>query len=71
MMKKILVPVAVVGLLAACQPPAGGSKELTERIEKLEKKVAAARERNAELELQLKGAKARVQKLVAAVEPRR
>lgn len=45
MMKKILVPVAVVGLLAACQPPAGGSKELTERIEKLEKKVEALEKR--------------------------
>lgn len=45
MMKKILIPVAVVGLLAACQPPAGGNKELTERIEKLEKKVEALEKR--------------------------
>lgn len=45
MMKKILVPVALVGLVAACQPPAGGSKELTERIEKLEKKVEALEKR--------------------------
>ena len=42
MLKKILIPVALVGALAACQPPGGGgSKELTERIEKLEKKVEA------------------------------
>lgn len=45
MLKKILVPIAVVGLIAACQPPAGGSKELTERIEKLEKKVEALEKR--------------------------
>ena len=45
MMKKILVPIAIVGLIAACQPPAGGSKELTERIEKLEKKVEALEKR--------------------------
>lgn len=43
--KKYLAPIAVVGLLAACQPPAGGSKELTERIEKLEKKVEALEKR--------------------------
>lgn len=45
MMKKILLPLAAVGLLAACQPPAGGNKELTERIEKLEKKVEALEKR--------------------------
>lgn len=47
MLKKFLVPVALVGLVAACQPPAGGSKELTERIEKLEKKVEALEKRGA------------------------
>jgi protein-disulfide isomerase len=40
-MKKLILSAAAVGLLAACQPPAGGSKELAERIEKLEKKVEA------------------------------
>jgi protein-disulfide isomerase len=45
MWKNLIVPVAVVGLAAACQPPAGGSKELTERIEKLEKKVEALEKR--------------------------
>jgi protein-disulfide isomerase len=46
MFKHILLPVALVGALAACQPPgAGGSKELTERIEKLEKKVEALEKR--------------------------
>jgi protein-disulfide isomerase len=46
MFKKILIPVAIVGVLAACQPPGGGgSKELTERIEKLEKKVEALEKR--------------------------
>lgn len=48
MLKKILVPVALVGALVACQPPAGGgSKELVERIEKLEKKVEALEKRPA------------------------
>ena len=48
MFKKLLVPVALVGALAACQPPAGGSsKELVERIEKLEKKVEALEKRPA------------------------
>jgi protein-disulfide isomerase len=48
MLKKMLVPVALVGALAACQPPAGGSsKELVERIEKLEKKVEALEKRPA------------------------
>ena len=48
MLKKILIPVALVGALAACQPPGGGgSKELTERIEKLEKKVEALEKRPA------------------------
>lgn len=46
MLKKILIPTAMIGLLAACQPPgAGGSKELVERIEKLEKKVDALEKR--------------------------
>lgn len=46
MFKKILIPVAIIGALAACQPPGGGgSKELTERIEKLEKKVEALEKR--------------------------
>ena len=46
MLKKILLPIALVGALASCQPPgAGGSKELTERIEKLEKKVEALEKR--------------------------
>jgi protein-disulfide isomerase len=45
-MKKILIPAAMIGLLAACQPPGNGSsKELTERIEKLEKKVEALEKR--------------------------
>ncbi|HEY1099303.1 MAG TPA: thioredoxin domain-containing protein, partial [Myxococcota bacterium] len=48
MLKKLLVPVALVGALAACQPPAGGSsKEIAERIEKLEKKVEALEKRPA------------------------
>ncbi|MDP2340571.1 MAG: DsbA family protein [Deltaproteobacteria bacterium] len=48
MFKKLLVPVAIIGALAACQPPAGGgSKELVERIEKLEKKVEALEKRPA------------------------
>lgn len=48
MLKKILVPTAMIGLLAACQPPGGGgSKELVERIEKLEKKVEALEKRPA------------------------
>ncbi len=48
MLKKLLVPVALVGVLAACQPPAGGSsKELVERIEKLEKKVESLEKRPA------------------------
>lgn len=48
MLKKLLVPAALVGSLVACQPPAGGgSKELVERIEKLEKKVEALEKRPA------------------------
>ena len=47
MLKKILIPLATIGVLAACQPPAGGSKELVERIEKLEKKVEALEKRPA------------------------
>ncbi len=48
MFKQLLVPVALIGALAACQPPsAGGSKELVERIEKLEKKVEALEKRPA------------------------
>jgi protein-disulfide isomerase len=48
MFKKLIVPAALIGTLAACQPPsAGGSKELTERIEKLEKKVEALEKRPA------------------------
>ena len=47
MLKKLLVPVALVALVG-CQPPAGGSsKELVERIEKLEKKVEALEKRPA------------------------
>lgn len=47
MLKKLLVPVALVALVG-CQPPAGGSsKELVERIEKLEKKVDALEKRPA------------------------
>jgi protein-disulfide isomerase len=41
-MKTQIISLALVGALAACQPPGGGgSKELVERIEKLEKKVEA------------------------------
>jgi len=50
MLKNIALPfaaVVVVGGLLACQPPAGGSKELVERIEKLEKKVEALEKRPA------------------------
>jgi len=48
MFKKIILPAALIGSLAACQPPsAGGSKELTDRIEKLEKKVEALEKRPA------------------------
>jgi protein-disulfide isomerase len=49
MLKNIALPLAAVGLLAlGCQPPgAGGSKELVERIEKLEKKVEALEKRPA------------------------
>lgn len=48
-MKKSIVVVAAAGLLAVgCQPPpAGSSKELVERIEKLEKKVEALEKRPA------------------------
>jgi protein-disulfide isomerase len=46
-MKKILLSVAALSILTACQPPAGGSKELVERIEKLEKKVEAIEKRPA------------------------
>jgi protein-disulfide isomerase len=46
-MKKIVV-LAVVAAIAACQPPAGGGdKALTERIEKLEKKVEVLEKRPA------------------------
>jgi len=47
MLKHIaLSTVVAAGLLAACQPPGGGgSKELVERIEKLEKKVEALEKR--------------------------
>ena len=45
MLKKIIPLLAAVGLVA-CQPPgAGGSKELVDRIEKLEKKVEALEKR--------------------------
>jgi protein-disulfide isomerase len=48
MLKKLVLPAAVIVGLAACQPPAGGgSKELVERIEKLEKKVEALEKRPA------------------------
>lgn len=48
-MKKSIVVLATAGLFAlGCQPPpAGGSKELEERIEKLEKKVEAIEKRPA------------------------
>jgi len=47
MLKKLLAPVALVAIVG-CQPPAGGSsKELVERIEKLEKKVEALEKRPA------------------------
>lgn len=48
-MKKSIVLVAAAGMFAfGCQPPpAGGSKELAERIEKLEKKVEALEKRPA------------------------
>ena len=47
MLKKLLVPAALIALVG-CQPPAGGSsKELVERIEKLEKKVEALEKRPA------------------------
>jgi len=47
MLKHLLVPAALVALVG-CQPPAGGSsKELVERIEKLEKKVEALEKRPA------------------------
>src|SRR4051812_16495511 len=45
MLKQIAIASVTVGLLAACQPPGGGSKELVERIEKLEKKVEALEKR--------------------------
>ena len=46
MLKKILIASTFVAALAACQPPGGGgSKELVERIEKLEKKVEALEKR--------------------------
>lgn len=49
MMKKSIVALAATGLFAlGCQPPpAGGSKELVERIEKLEKKVEGLEKRPA------------------------
>jgi protein-disulfide isomerase len=48
-MKNVILSVSAIALLAVgCQPPpAGGSKELTERIEKLEKKVEALEKRPA------------------------
>lgn len=46
-MKKIILSAAVIGALAACQPPTGNSKEVVERIEKLEKKVEALEKRPA------------------------
>jgi protein-disulfide isomerase len=47
-MWKIALPAALVALTIACQPPtAGGSKELVERIERLEKKVEALEKRPA------------------------
>ena len=46
MLKKLVITSAILGVLAACQPPGGGgSKELVERIEKLEKKVEALEKR--------------------------
>lgn len=48
MFKQLLLPATLIAGLAACQPPAGGgSKELVERIEKLEKKVEALEKRPA------------------------
>jgi protein-disulfide isomerase len=47
MLKKIILPATAIALLAACQPPGGTSKELVERIEKLEKKVDALEKRPA------------------------
>jgi protein-disulfide isomerase len=48
MLKQMLIPAALIVGLAGCQPPAGGgSKELVERIEKLEKKVEALEKRPA------------------------
>jgi chromosome segregation ATPase len=41
--------------------------KVREEIDRLEAAVTAARQRGSELELQLKGARARVQKLTAAV----
>jgi protein-disulfide isomerase len=47
-MKNIVISLAVIAGLVACQPPGGGSsKEVTERIEKLEKKVEALEKRPA------------------------
>jgi protein-disulfide isomerase len=47
-MKTQIMSLALVGALAACQPPGGGgSKELVDRIEKLEKKVDALEKRPA------------------------
>ncbi len=46
MLKKLIITSSILGVLAACQPPGGGgSKELVERIEKLEKKVEALEKR--------------------------
>ena len=47
MLKKLMITSATVAMFAACQPPGGGSKELAERIEKLEKKVEALEKRPA------------------------
>ena len=41
--------------------------EARERLQDLQKAIAAAKQHGAELELQLKGARARIAKLVAAV----
>lgn len=45
--------------------------EVRERIEEAKRAIAAAREHGAELELQIKGARARVAKLQAAIGARR
>jgi protein-disulfide isomerase len=47
MIQKLTLSLAIVGVLAACQPTAGGSKELDERIGKLEKRVESLEKRPA------------------------